>query len=323
MARAVSAPGGSASVYSFDTTIASGGSYNFDLADFGVPSALTSLKAVVVQGGTVLSVPLNAAGTEGLTLADGPASLLVFTQPAASGGLFDVDLTPTVGGAAVFETTQGVGQVFSGRQLSITLPGSYALNVSDLGFPAPLSTFAVIATQGSKQLGSIYGGGAFAFTVATPGTYFINFIAQTGGADGAGTYALSVAPGPVVNLESSTTAVDSGGTVTLNWSSENATTCTASGGWSGTQPTSGSAISAALTSATTFTLTCTGEGVNAVKSVPVTVNPPKKSGGGGGALSHDLLFALAGVLGARLWFRKARVRLTPFGQTKSRSGQPC
>ncbi len=200
LARAVTVPGGPMSAYSFDTTVTSGGAYNFDIADFGIPNPLATVSGVVVQGGAVVGTPLKAAGTLGVTVADGPISLLVFAQSTTAGGLFDVDLTPAVGGAALFEATQGVGQAFSAREVSITTAGSYAVDVSDLGFPAPLSTFAVVATHGAAQLGLIYGGGAFAFTAATPGTYFINFIAQPGGPDGAGTYALNVAPGPVVNF---------------------------------------------------------------------------------------------------------------------------
>jgi len=303
IARAVSAPGATTSAYSFDTATISGGSYNFRLTDFAVPIALTSLTGAVVQGGHVVGAQLTAAGSEAVTMADGPASVLVFSGAAAAGGLFDADLTAAAGGAAVFEMTQGVGQPFVQRQLSITSQGSYAVDVADLGFPIPLTTFAVVATQGPNQLGLVYGAGAFTFTAGTPGTYFINFIAQPGGTDGAGTYSLSVAPAPVVSLQSSTTAVDSGGTVTLRWSSTNTDSCTASGGWSGSQPTTGSATSAAITAATTFTLTCTGEGVNAAQSVSVTVNTPTKSSGGGGALGEVLLLALAGALAAKLWFR--------------------
>jgi len=315
IARAVSVPGGTWSAYSFDAANnITGGSYNFRLTDFAVPIALTGLNGAVVQGGHVVGAPLTAAGTQAVTMADGPASFLVFAQSQAAGGLFDVDLTPSVGGAAVFEMTQGVGQPFVQRQLSITSQGSYAVDVADLGFPTPLTTFAVVATQGPNQLGLVYGAGAFTFTAGTPGTYFINFIAQPGGADGAGTYSLSVAAAPVVNLQSSTTAVDSGGTVTLRWSSTNTDSCTASGGWSGSQPTSGTATSAAITSATTFTLTCTGEGVNAAQSVTVTVNTPtKSSSGGGGALGELLLLALAAALTVKLWF----------GGMSQRSHRPC
>ena len=307
IARAVSASGGP-SAYSFDTTVTSAGSYNFNLTDFSAPAGLKPLEGVVFQGGALVGAPLNAAGSQPVTLAAGPASLLVFAQASAAGGLFDANLTPSVGGAAVFEATQGVGLPFVARQLTITNPGSYAVNVADVGWPVPLTTFVAVATQGSNQLGLVYGAGAFTFTVTTAGPYFINFLAQPGGTDGAGTYALSVAPGPVVSLDISNTTVNSGGTVTLKWSSENADSCTASGGWSGSQGTSGTATSAPITAATTFTLTCTGEGVNAVKSESVTVNPPAKSGGGGGAVGEGVLLALAALLAAKLTLEQLQRR---------------
>jgi hypothetical protein len=311
VARGVTAPGSKVSAYSFDAAVTSGGSYNFNLVDFGIPNPLTSVNAVAVQSGAVLGTPLKAAGTTGVTVASGTVSLLVFAQPPTTGGLFDVDLAASVGGAPVFETTQGVGQLFAARQITIPVSGSYAVNVSDLGFPAALSTFAVIATQGSNQLGLAYGGGAFSFTAPAPGTYFINFIAQPGGTDGAGTYALNVAAGPTVVLQASTTTVTSGATVNLNWSSNNATGCVASGGWSGTQPTTGTATSPVLTASTTFTLTCSGEGVSAKQSVAVTVTPATGSGGGGGgggALKLDFLMTLLAVLVTRF---VARRRLSP------------
>jgi hypothetical protein len=40
--------------------------------------------------------------------------------------------------------------------------------------------------------------------------------------------------------------------------SSNATSCTNSGGWSESEPTSGSASTGALSATTTFTLTCSG-----------------------------------------------------------------
>ena len=58
---------------------------------------------------------------------------------------------------------------------------------------------------------------------------------------------------------------------TLSWTSTNATSCTASGGWSGSKPKSGSASTGRLTSSKTFTLTCTGLGGSASDSVRVNV----------------------------------------------------
>jgi hypothetical protein len=57
----------------------------------------------------------------------------------------------------------------------------------------------------------------------------------------------------------------------LTWSSANATSCSASDGWSGTKSVLGSEMTPALSNSTTFTLTCTGAGGSAIKSVTVAV----------------------------------------------------
>jgi hypothetical protein len=81
-------------------------------------------------------------------------------------------------------------------------------------------------------------------------------------------------PVPTVNLSANPTSVASGGSSTLSWSSTNATSCNASGGWSGSRPLNGSAATPALTASTTFTLTCTGSGGSASQSATVTVTSP-------------------------------------------------
>ena len=55
------------------------------------------------------------------------------------------------------------------------------------------------------------------------------------------------------------------------WSSTNATSCAASGGWSGAKSTSGSASTGVLTAATSYTLTCTGSGGSKSETASVTV----------------------------------------------------
>jgi hypothetical protein len=292
VARAVTASGSVLSSYSFDTSIATAGPYTVSLADFQFPSTLASLQVGAVQKGALLGTPLTTAGDLNISAAAGPLSLLVFTQATASGGLFGIDVTPGAGGAAVYDVTQGVGTLFSARQVAIPSDGSYSVTATDLGFPAKFANYDTIVTQGSKSLGYIFGGGTFNFA-ATKGTYFVNFIAQATGADAAGTYALAMAtapPAPVVTLSVDKPQVSSGSTVDIIWSSQNATKCTASGGWSGDQPLSGTVTSAALTMDTTFTLACTGDGGSQSKSASVTVTAA--SSGGGGAIDIELLTLL-------------------------------
>jgi hypothetical protein len=294
-ARPVTAPGSTVSAYGFDTTLTAAGSYAVTLTDFQFPAALSSLTLAAVQGGAILGTPLAGAGDLNVGAASGPLSLVVFAQSAGVGGLFGVDIAAK-GGNSVFGVTQGVGALFTAQQISITAAGTYSVTAADLGFPANFATYDTIVTQGANHLGSIFGGGTFTFT-ATPGNYFVNFIAQPSGTDAAGTYALTVAtapPAPVVTINVDKPTVVSGGTVNIIWSSQNASACTASGGWTGSQATSGTHTSAPLTASTTFTLSCTGAGGTASKSVTVAVTAP--SGGGGGEVDLGVLCLLATVL---------------------------
>ena len=95
---------------------------------------------------------------------------------------------------------------------------------------------------------------------------------------GGGTASSASAPAttPTVSLAAIPTSVTSGGNSMLTWSSTNVTSCTASGGWSGTKATSGSQSTAALTASGNYSLTCTGSGGSASASATVTVpgTPP-------------------------------------------------
>jgi len=76
---------------------------------------------------------------------------------------------------------------------------------------------------------------------------------------------------PAITLSSDVSSVAVGGRVTLTWSASNATSCSASGDWSGNKATSGSQPSGVLNSNSSFTLSCTGAGGTASQTVPVTV----------------------------------------------------
>lgn len=87
----------------------------------------------------------------------------------------------------------------------------------------------------------------------------------------------STTPAPTVTFSASATSVVSGGNIILTWTSVDATSCTASGSWSGTKATSGIETMSNLTSARTYTLACTGQGGTTTKSVTVgiaTTQPP-------------------------------------------------
>ena len=79
---------------------------------------------------------------------------------------------------------------------------------------------------------------------------------------------------PAVVLTANPASVPTGGTSRLTWSSTNATSCEASGGWSGSKPTSGSATTGPLATSTAYSLSCTGPSGTVVSTVTITVAAP-------------------------------------------------
>lgn len=73
---------------------------------------------------------------------------------------------------------------------------------------------------------------------------------------------------PTVEIDADQLLVPVGVTTTLFWESDDADTCEASGGWSGTKALEGSEV-VTINATTTYTLTCTGEGGEATESVVV------------------------------------------------------
>lgn len=92
---------------------------------------------------------------------------------------------------------------------------------------------------------------------------------------------VSTTPAITVTLSALPTAVTSGNTTTLSWTSTNATSCTASGGWSGaiSPVASGSRMTDGITSDTTYTLMCSGNGNSNSASVTVRISTPITGGG--------------------------------------------
>jgi hypothetical protein len=139
---------------------------------------------------------------------------------------------------------------------------------SPMPFPMRYRLLAVVfaLTLGLSACGSVDTTGAngqastSSTTAAQPST--------TVSAASAGTTA------PTVTISSAPSIVASGGSTTITWSSTNATACTASGAWSGTEPVSGTHDTGALTADTTYTLSCTGPGGSTQQSTTVTMSVP-------------------------------------------------
>lgn len=307
--------------FGFDASAPQAGSssYVVTLTDFKFPSAIAADGLAVVQSGLLVK-SINAAGNFTASLSQGPFTILAFGQAASgSSGLMGVDVSPSGGGTAVFDTTEGIGTGFSSAPFSTTTGESVQANVADLKFPQALANLNLAVTSGTTLVGTIASAGSsgsFPFQATANTAYTINVLAQPAAAsssepEAAGTYAMSVAPAPTVTLTASPTSVASGGTVSLTWNAQNATSCTASASpsnsaWSGSETASSSGgpiTSSALTADTTFTLSCTGAGGTASGTAAVSVTPAASSSGGhggGGSIDPELLLALALMLLLRI-----------------------
>jgi hypothetical protein len=131
----------------------------------------------------------------------------------------------------------------------------------------PSTSGTILGSQVTGAYGMVIGGP----TVANGYTWWnINYDT---GVDGWSVqdYLVKVSPLPTATLSANPTSVPTGSASTLTWSSTNATSCTASNGWTGAKATSGTQ-QVTPTIATTYTLTCTGSGgTSAPVSTTVTV----------------------------------------------------
>jgi hypothetical protein len=118
----------------------------------------------------------------------------------------------------------------------------------------------VLASSGNQGTGALSSNTSYSLTCTGPG--------------GTSTPAsATVAITPTAMLTAMPSTVPSGGSATLKWSSTNATSCTASGGWSGVLASSGNQGTGALTANTSYSLTCTGAGgASAPAGATVTVS---------------------------------------------------
>jgi len=89
----------------------------------------------------------------------------------------------------------------------------------------------------------------------------------------------SVEPSPTVSLSANPDTVLEQGTSTLSWSTTNATSCTASGDWSGSRPVSGDQQVGPLNSNRSYSLTCSGDGGTSADTANITIQTSQPAPG--------------------------------------------
>ena len=95
-------------------------------------------------------------------------------------------------------------------------------------------------------------------------------LSSCGGGGGGGSAVVAKLAAVITSFTSSIVSGEVGGTVDISWASSNATSCSASGAWTGTKSTGGSeSVTISSTGANQFSLTCEGAGGNATKIISV------------------------------------------------------
>ncbi|WNC70906.1 hypothetical protein RGQ13_12265 [Thalassotalea psychrophila] len=150
-----------------------------------------------------------------------------------------------------------------------------------------------------------------------------NYILDCSGSGGSTSKSVDViviSPLPTVTVESSVYSALTGDTYTLTWSSTDATSCTASGDWSGIKAASGTeSFTDAMAGEKKYTLECSGSGGNASESVEVVLTIPPLSV----TVESSTESAPAGVTYFLIWSSTEVISCTASGDwsgTKATSG---
>ena len=218
---------------------------------------------------------LAGAGCSGSTcgtLSQVTATSVTYSAPAIAPSPNTVTLTAT-----------SVADKTSSATATATITAAAAPTATLSASPTTIASGASSTlTWSSTNATSCTASGGWAGTEATSGTKSVSPTGTTtytltctgaGGTSAPASATVTVAPTPTVTLTASPTTIASGASSMLTWSSTNATSCTASGGWTGTETTSGTK-SVSPTSTTTYTLTCTGVGGTSTPAgATVTVAP--------------------------------------------------
>ena len=208
-----------------------------------------------------------------------PTSDTTYTLTATGpGGTTSQSVTVAVGGGNGFTLSASPAQVNSGDTITVTWTAPQGQTTSTDWIGMYLQGAANSSYRGFKYTGGGTSGNAD-FTAPSPnGIYEFRYLTNDSYNDVATSNAVTVGqPQPVITLSASPQSIAAGDNSTLTWIVTDATTVTASDGWSGDKALSGSEmVSPAQT--TTYTLTATGPGGTVSQSVTVTV-------GGGGSFT--------------------------------------
>jgi hypothetical protein len=255
---------------------------------------ITSAQAMVTSdgGGNPLPVPTSSIAAAPSTIDEGQSTTLSWSSTDANSctasGAWSGNRASSGSETVNPTTTSTYTLTCNGDGGSVTQSTTVTVNVTQA--PAPvtsLSTSATTIDQGQSttlnwsatDASSCTASDAWSGDKAVNGSQTVSPTATStytltcngdGGSDTRSVTitvnAAPVTPAPTVSLSASPSSVRPGGSITLSWSSTNASNCSASGNWSGSKATSGNQ-SPTINGNSTYTLSCTGDGGTASASV--------------------------------------------------------
>jgi Subtilase family len=278
----------------------------------GKPVTITwsSLTATACTASGDWSGALKASGSQTLTPSAAGTDKYTLTCTNAGGNSVAATATLTVTAAAppaVPSLTLAAKSIAVGASTTITWSSSNATGCTASG-----SWTGALAISGTKTL-----------TPTAAGTYTYSLTCSNAGGTSkpaTATLTMTAAVPAAPSLSLAATSIAVGASTTITWSSSNATSCTASGSWSGALATSGTQTLMPTTAGTdVYSLTCSNAGGTS-KSTSATLTvaaAPSSGGGGGGALDGLSLLGLAALFAGRRarasgrWVRPGRAAGAP------------
>ena len=201
----------------------------------------------------------GARGTSGSSVTSGLSAATTFVLSCSGPGGTSAPTSVTVNVVPSATLTAEPTLVASGSPVVLTW-----ISLNATACEASGGWSGAKAASGSQIISSVAANATYSMVCTGPG-----------GSSEATSVTVDVVPAvvlPTVVLTTNSTVVPTGGSAVLSWSSSNATTCTASGGWSGTQSTSGSLSTGALSASTTYSLICSGAGGNSNTASVTIIN---------------------------------------------------
>ncbi len=258
------APGGSAvitwSTTNADSCTGSGGTGSDGWAGSKATANATGFSTGVIGKPGAYDYDLSCTGTGGMTEHSAILTVAVAAPPSP----------PTV------SFTAQPAQILPGQSTSFSWTTSNATSCAASGGSGMDAWRGAEPTSSTgTSSGIIAAAGAYSYTLtcAGPGGSTAQSVTVVVGMQ-------SPSPAVAVNIDATPSVIVAGQSASLTWSSTNADTCTASGSWSGSEPTQGTAVSTGTLSAPggtattySYTLLCTGAGGSASGTAVVTVDP--------------------------------------------------